>query len=594
MDEFPYVEIALGSPRNRGLLVEKKKLREYLSLDYPVYRSTYLYNHEAIEYVQTTKSIKNFQGARDIDHILIDIDKGDNSGETTLERARGFIESLRELGVPETAIQPYFSGTGFHLILARSLFNFQAGTSLPSLVRQTMGDLFSGIDLSIYTRAAIYRLVHTINAKSNLYKIPLSVVELDNYSYQQVCDLAKKPRMDYPFSKLIAEPLFFTTTRQEVVATRLIGTAEPLTISPCIQRMYNNGPQEGNRHHVLLRIASHFKRNGIPSEAAKAALLHWNNNSLEPSVVIEQTDSVYNASYRYGCNDHLMREHCSTRCIYYKRKDYMIDVFNVDDMQKKLQDRMETDYSGRVMELGRKYTEVEDTAIYPGELLTIVGPTGVNKTALAENLVLGYNALQDTIETKQQLPTLFLSLELGAWLLHRRNLQIVSNTDKKYVTNCYDELFELNRNKLDHVAVQLVSPSIDQIRQKIRELQPKVVVVDYIEHIDVPSNVGKGEYERLTYVSHALRNIAVNDELIIIQISQVKRDYGRQQVMDLYAGKGSGSIENASSKVLGIWGKQDQALRNIELFKNTDGNLFKAELEWTPSYRLKLRKETVA
>ena len=44
--------------------------------------------------------------------------------------------------------------------------------------------------------------------------------------------------------------------------------------------MLKVGPQEGNRNQTLMRIASHCARHGIPSEYAKAMILHWNNNSL--------------------------------------------------------------------------------------------------------------------------------------------------------------------------------------------------------------------------------------------------------------------------------------------------------------------------
>ena len=51
--------------------------------------------------------------------------------------------------------------------------------------------------------------------------------------------------------------------------------------------------------------------------------------------------------------------------------------------------------------------------------------------------------------------------------------------------------------------------------------------------------------------------MAVNEDIIFIQISLVSREYSRSQTMDLYAAKGSGAIENASRKVLGITGKSD-------------------------------------
>ena len=61
------------------------------------------------------------------------------------------------------------------------------------------------------------------------------------------------------------------------------------------------------------------------------------------------------------------------------------------------------------------------------------------------------------------------------------------------------------------------------------------------------------------------------------------------ETADIYAGKGSGAIENASRKVIGINGKQDSTDKTVSLFKNSDGDLFDVELMWTPSFRLKRR-----
>ena len=81
--------------------------------------------------------------------------------------------------------------------------------------------------------------------------------------------------------------------------------------------------------------------------------------------------------------------------------------------------------------------------------------------------------------------------------------------------------------------------------------------------------------------------MAVNNDLIVIQISQVSREYSRNEVLDLYAGKGSGAIENASRKVIGLNGQSDSRIRRVELFKNTDGELFDCEIEWTPTFRMR-------
>ena len=90
-----------------------------------------------------------------------------------------------------------------------------------------------------------------------------------------------------------------------------------------------------------------------------------------------------------------------------------MDVFNVDDLQALLNTRMEKDFSGVSINLSKLYGLVgTESIIYPGELVTIVGPTGTNKTTLAQNIALAYNAVEDKIEKELQIPTLYLSLEL--------------------------------------------------------------------------------------------------------------------------------------------------------------------------------------
>ena len=121
---------------------------------------------------------------------------------------------------------------------------------------------------------------------------------------------------------------------------------------------------------------------------------------------------------------------------------------------------------------------------------------------------------------------------------------------------------------------------------KITELQPSMVIVDYIDLVETPPHI-RGEYEQIKFISHGLSKMAVDNDIIIIQISQVSREYSRNEVLDLYAGKGSGAIENASRKVIGLTGNVDNKNKKVELLKNSDGELFSVDLEWTPSLRLR-------
>lgn len=586
-----FVEIAVGLPRHRGRLIPKATLSTYLDGETPIYRSLYLYDEQAVDYQKTNgrKTIANYIGTRYIGNLIIDVDKETNTDDYTLQKLIGLIHDLTDLGVPETAMQPFFSGSGYHLLLHENLFNFKPSPELPYIVKETMKGLLEGIDVSIYMRSGIYRLAHTKNLKTGLYKIPITFKEVFNLNAHDIRDLATTPRFDFPYKDypLEADGELEEYVKDNVEPVRSYNTVnEPINIATCIHTIFKDGPKEGTRHNAILRLASHFKRHGIPSDATKASILHWNNNQLQEQEVLSKVENVYNAGYKYGCNDSILKDNCHTRCIYYKRKDYLVDVHTSTDLQKSLENRLSGNFDGRIIDLGKLFGLAPelDAEIYPAELLTIFGPSGSSKSTLAQNIALGYSAAQDELMPDYQMPTLYLSLELSGWYSHRRNIQIAADVDKVEASARYKELYKEHKKSLDHIMVQTVAPTIPQIKEKIQELQPSLVIVDYIDQIETPY---KDEYSQVKYVSHQLRTMATNLDIIIIQISQVSRQYSREEILDLYAGKGSGAIENASSKVLGIHGNAKSIEKKLELFKNTDGDLFTVDLEWTPSFRLK-------
>lgn len=184
-----------------------------------------------------------------------------------------------------------------------------------------------------------------------------------------------------------------------------------------------------------MRIASHFRRHGVPSEYAKVSLQHWNDGNLDENVLMDKIEQTYNKGYQYSCQDKYMKEYCQTRCIFFKRKDYLIDVLSADTLQDEFHNRMTADFKGKTVNLSQMLglpSDIDST-IYPGELVTIFGPTGSNKTTLAQNLALGVDFVNDKIVKEWQIPTLFISLELSAWYMHRRHMQIVAGCRKEEV-----------------------------------------------------------------------------------------------------------------------------------------------------------------
>ena len=188
-----FLEVVYGGPFNRGTLISKKDLTGWInkaiSEEEDLYRSMYLYTDDVVN-----KQIKGYVGPRDIDNIVFDIDKGKNSDELTLEKAR---ELASRLDIDNVPYIPHFSGTGYHIHIPKRAIGIEASPDLPFILRSTFKKIFPEIDSSIFMRTGIYRVTHTINKKSGLYKIPLTIDELMTEDVGYIHALAKEPRTDY-------------------------------------------------------------------------------------------------------------------------------------------------------------------------------------------------------------------------------------------------------------------------------------------------------------------------------------------------------------------------------------------------------------
>lgn len=183
-----YIELA-ETLNIRGRLIKPEELDEHIkTAKGELYRSLYIYDDSILEHIKKTKSIGGFKGTVYPDKILLDFD-----GDNAINFAREAIIELDNKGVLD-GYQIYFSGRGFHVELDNELFNFEYSPSLPETIRKTLSALFPNAD-PVWDKTRIYRCVNTINKKSNLYKIPLSVSELQTLTYEEITKLAKKPRL---------------------------------------------------------------------------------------------------------------------------------------------------------------------------------------------------------------------------------------------------------------------------------------------------------------------------------------------------------------------------------------------------------------
>ncbi len=592
-----FYEVAIGSPNKRGTLIPVGEMPDIVKQNgqnNAIYRSVYMYPESALQVAEQTGSIKTYTGIRNIEFVPIDIDKGSDTDEELFKRTLAIINTLEyKYNLDERNFTCYFSGTGFHIDIHANVFNFKPSEDLPYIVKTTMLNLFGNeLDPSVYSRTGLYRMNYSRNQKTGLYKTAVTREDIERMDMKYITELATyspeswQAVMDEIMELEIWEYTMGQSQGHGELASKVVTNVpsirtfdkvtEPLNVATCIQTLYNAGPKRGNRNLVSLRIASHFKRSGIPSVATKAALLEWNSKSLNENIIIEHVENVYNRNYKYGCEDTILKKYCNTRCIYYKNKDYSAQMYTAEDMQKMAEERQDTDFSGRVLDIAEMLGIPEkDCIIYPGELVTIMGPTGCGKTAFAQHLVLGINMKTGDINPKRQLDTIYMSLELSPPLMHRRNLQMVSNLSKQVVTKNLQKVYADNKQWLDHIKLRTVSGEIKDIEEFIRQLTPRVVVVDYLDLVEAEK---RNEHEQIKAIAHGLSSLAVRYDIIIIAIAQVRREDARDNFINLYSGKGSGAIENASRKVIGITGQAHDPLKSVAVLKNTDGELLEAEI----------------
>ena len=579
-------EIAIGEPKNRNKLILPENVEAFIKLHgktQQLYLSTYMYDvEEAKKIIEQGKSVsRSYEVERAIEYIPIDIDKGQNSDEFTHKKVIRFINTLEGLGLTENMFQVYFSGTGYHIWLTNQLFGFQPSKDLHLIVSETMKGFDSlGSDVSIYRSSSIIRCSNSINLKTDLYKIPLTKDEVIVLTPQDIKERAKQQRFDFPVSKLESPtPLFskfiVMPTKEDTGNIRFSKKVETTNVAMCINRMIQEGANEGNRNNQILRIATHLRRNNVPEDFTIAGLVNqWNTVNgmgLDPKDIAIKVKQTYRSPYNYGCNDPLLAKYCSPQCIFYKNKNYSMEVLNTENLMNSLEDSINVDNTGKTLLLSKMFNVDLDIDAMPGELVTILGATGTNKTFLALHFALGIDFVTGEVNPEYQLPCLFVELELTEQNVARRMIQIACNVSKEEVYRNFTAYKERAKELIANISFTRKIKSIETLRLEILKSKPKLVVIDYLDCFKSGKWSGN-EYEDKNITTHALSDLAVELNVVILLVSQVGRADAKDKNVNIYSGKGSGSIENASRKVITINGEQASPYRKIKIEKNNDGD----------------------
>lgn len=202
--------------------------------------------------------------------------------------------------------------------------------------------------------------------------------------------------------------------------------------------------------------------------------------------------------------------------------------------------------------------------LVPGELVSIVGDTGTLKTYCLQHIALHC-----------RVPTLLFELELPGTLTFERFVGLTHRLSGSDVYRAYEsgQRFEFTDSKhvftctKSRIGPQEMEAIIlkSELRMGVR---PALVLVDYVQLV---RGSGASRYDKVSDAAEELKVIAKNTGTVVVMASQVARDKDSPEIT-LHDAKGSGSIENSSGLVIGIWkDENDSSILCMRVLKNTKG-----------------------
>jgi hypothetical protein len=283
-NNYNTVEYAYNSKKNRHHFHNATDQNTYKSTDKDVIKSVYLHSSEITDYFNKNKNLQGYAGAVWADSLILDIDN-DQDLNVSLGTTRNFIRYLESTyEVDPSWLQYKFSGSkGFHIRIPGELFGgFIPSVELPekqkSIVK-TLTEGFEGFDTTIYGPTRLIRVDNTINAKSDLYAIPLTSSELFSLSIDQIKELAKAPReVGYIDPDELEGSAYLIELKENAVT---IPKKEKKHQKKDLEELW--GPQsEGGRHSGAGSIVGYLLNYNVPKSSIKKVVKLWNQTNKPP------------------------------------------------------------------------------------------------------------------------------------------------------------------------------------------------------------------------------------------------------------------------------------------------------------------------
>lgn len=327
-----YIEIGgkVNGVFKRNILIESSKKEEMLKkYDFTdTYSTVYSYDN------------KNQDLANIVAPLYIDLDISDLEKDYDKLR-KDVLLLIRKLKtvfhLQEDNIQIFFSGSkGYHIIIPHEVFGIEPSKDLNDRYKLIATELKSytitkSIDTRIYDSKRLFREPNTINTKTGLYKVHMSLDQVRNFSYNDLLERAKSPqsiieankeyniKADEALNRMVDElKERQKKTINHKVARQMLQNKELL---PCVKYILQNGAQKGGRNNTAMALASALFQRNENKEYVEQIMDTWNKSKLdeplperELELTVRSAFNNVNDGRRYGCGAFIDMGICVKGC----------------------------------------------------------------------------------------------------------------------------------------------------------------------------------------------------------------------------------------------------------------------------------------
>lgn len=533
--------------------------------------SIFRFNDEHKKIQDTKHSLK---GIRDTitDVLVWDFDEEHNPEEARLRAVELCHRLVDDYNVEIENISTYFSGNkGFHVVVPLSRDITPA--EFKRAVTLIAGDI--KFDRTVTHANAILRLEHTRNQKSGLYKIPLTVLELDVFSIEQIKELAKAPRLDFEFTgnpTSFPDSLFLEPKKKEKLSLVSISEFD-----------YSNPPkgwkkykwaiaqgwfESGDRHNALMVLAATCRglgytkdqtyalcRSAVRSQSKRTGEDQFDKVELYKNIIDESVFADGWDGGQYGLSNPWLQAYCKEMGFDTSDKEAFA-VSQLSDIEAEFVDYVKNIDKNTIHTGIRKLDEALPLTI--GMNLGVIGAASSGKTAMALKI------LKNTSEAG--VISVFASLDMRRNRLFEKLLYRVSGLSrtelyKKIHDNDAKDIFDQVKKEYANVYFYDRScPTVDDIRTYINSVEEKtgnkvkLVMLDYFERVNADKS---DETAASKEVAGKLQDL-VNDlnicMITLVQPNKFSLSAGPDTpILNYTAIKGSSYLYQSFRSIISIW-----------------------------------------